>query len=174
MGTKTVKRKVQPRGNGIVLTPTERLMVRMIWKDIRGPEHGRGRAGSISALETVPELAASLESLVKQGYTLNDIGEMFGINGATVAGWLRTLGLHATGHVLGGRAWSNDHNCFVPMRNADVPSVLISHCHKGHPLTMANITLVRRLPTGYRERQCRICAKLKMRRYRAGLRRICG
>jgi len=146
-----------------VLTTVERRMVRQIWREIRGPGDmgARGGAAGISALNAVKQLAPSLESLVRQGYAQNDIGEMFGVSGSTVARWCKALGLRPSGMSRCARVWSDEQKCFVATRAITVPSVALKHCHAGHLFTKDNT----RLRGEYR--WCRECDALRARRYRA-------
>jgi hypothetical protein len=59
----------------------------------------------------------SLRSLVKQGYTLEDIGAMFGVSRERVRQWLRAMQIPRRSDVTLGstRVWDDERRCFVPV-----------------------------------------------------------
>lgn len=143
-----------------VLTVEEMRYVGQIWRAIRGPMYRRGHEGKISALDAIPHLAASLESLVCQGYGYSDIGMMFGVSASTVRNWLRRCGLRSIFGVSPRRVWSETLHQFVPVSVDQCPTRSISERRRAHSAAMcAKVTpteWTRRIVVGWKTRAGRL------------------
>jgi hypothetical protein len=128
-----------------VLTRAEMRHLHGLWLDLRGPTQSKGNKGGVSTLELVPHLAASLESLVRQGYGTDDIGMMLGVRYGSVGTWLRKLGLKSTHYHARYRVWSDRLRRFVSVPSKRCPTRSRSiKARKGGLIVQARFTPAQR------------------------------
>lgn len=70
--------------------------------------------GSAATVKDVPELLESIAVLFSQGYALEDVALMFGVSRERVRQWANRHGIIRPFSWTPQRAWSDEHNCFMP------------------------------------------------------------
>lgn len=136
-------------------------MVRAIWNEIRGPVHPKGSRNVPALEDCVPELPASLESLLNQGYGLEDIGDMFGVSSGSALNWLRKFGLHSSYRQTRSRVFSDIHNRFIPVSGVMGTRLGIRDPDqsKSRPVTAAQRERMRKLGSATRGRTLEVCLR---------------
>lgn len=101
----------------VQLTPAEKQRIQKIWHALI-PTTTNGKFRSVFS---IPGFRSSLRSLAKQGYTLMDIGTMFGVSRERVRQWLAALGVKASDLRSGlYRIWDERRYCFFAVPRSKI------------------------------------------------------